>query len=66
MFNNLPDELVFKIVNYLRSQNIYYLTQTSSKLNAMNFKAILTGLLFKSYFEISRDEISNGNNTVTH
>lgn len=58
MFNNLPDELIFKIVNYLPSQNIYYLTQTSSKLNAMNFKAILTGLLFKSYFEISRDEIS--------
>ena len=50
MFNTLPDKLTFKIVNYLPSQNIYYLTQTSSKLNAMKFKAILTGLLFKSYF----------------
>lgn len=56
MFNNLPNELIFKIVNQLDNKCIYKLTITSKKLNKMNFQAILTALLFSSTFNVSRQE----------
>ena len=57
MFINLPDELIYKIVNKLESIEIYYLTLTSKQLNKMNFQAILTALLFKTYFDLDRNEL---------
>lgn len=45
---NLPNELIFKIVNHLDNKYIYKLTMTSKLLNKMNFQAILTALLFKN------------------
>lgn len=56
MFNNLPEELIFKIVNHLDNKNIYKLTITSKQLNKKNFQAILTSLLFSSTFNLSRNE----------
>tara|TARA_A100001015_G_scaffold235382_2_gene267155 strand:- start:426 stop:863 length:438 start_codon:yes stop_codon:yes gene_type:complete len=56
MFVNLPDELIYRIVNKLDSIEIYYLTLTSKQLNKMNFQAILTGLMFKTYFDLDRNE----------
>ena len=56
MFNNLPEELIFKIVNHLDNKDIYKLTITSKKFNKMNFQAILTSLLFSSTFNLSRQE----------
>lgn len=61
MFINLPDELIYKIVNKLESIEIYYLTLTSKQLNKMNFQAILTALLFKTHFDLDRNDlIENG------
>ena len=57
MFINLPDELIYKIVNKLESIEIYYLTLTSKQLNKMNFQSILTALLFKTYFDLDRNEL---------
>ena len=57
MFINLPDELIYKIVNKLESIEIYYLTLTSKQLNKMNFQAILTALMFKTYFDLDRNEL---------
>ena len=56
MFNNLPNDLIFKIVNELDYKNIYKLTITLKILNKMNFQAILTSLLFSSTFNLSRNE----------
>ena len=56
MFINLPDELIYKIVNKLDNIEIYYLTLTSKQLNKMNFQAI-TALLFKTYFDLDRNEL---------
>lgn len=56
MIHNLPEELIFKIVNHLDNKYIYKLTITSKKLNKMNFQAILTSLLFSSTFNVSRQE----------
>ena len=56
MFVNLPDELIYRIVNKLDIIEIYYLTLTSKQLNKMNFQAILTGLMFKTYFDLDRNE----------
>ena len=56
MFNNLPEELIFKIVNNLNNKDIYKLTITSKQLNKKNFQAILTSLLFSSTFNLSRNE----------
>lgn len=56
MIYNLPNELIFKIVNYLNNKDIYKLTITSKKFNKMNFQAILTSLLFSSTFNLSRQE----------
>ena len=57
MFINLPDELIYKIVNKLESIEILYLTLTSKHLNKMNFQAILTALMFKTHFDIDRNEL---------
>lgn len=56
MIYNLPNELIFKIVNHLDNKDIYKLTITSKKFNKMNFQAILTSLLFSSTFNLSRQE----------
>lgn len=56
MFNNLPNELIFKIVNHLDNKDIYKLTITSKQFNKMNFQALLTSLLFSSAFNLSREE----------
>ena len=52
---NLPNELIFKIVNHLDNKYIYKLTITSKLLNKMNFQAILTALLFKNAY-LTRQE----------
>ena len=57
MFTNLPDELIYKIVNKLNKQHIYYLTLTSKYLNSMKFQAILTSLMFKEYFDLTYEEL---------
>ena len=57
MFINLPDELIYKIVNKLDTQEIYYLTLTSIYLNKMKFQAILTALMFKYNFDFNREDI---------
>ena len=57
MFVNLPDEIIYRIVNKLDSMEIYYLTLTSKHLNKMNFQAILTALMFKTHFDIDRNEL---------
>jgi hypothetical protein len=57
MFVNLPDELIYKIINKLESIDIYYLTLTSKYLNKMNFQSILTGLMFKTSFDLDRNDI---------
>jgi len=64
MFINLPDELIYKIVNKLESIEIYYLTLTSKQLNKMNFQAILTALMFKTYFDLNRNELSEINSFI--
>ena len=64
MFINLPDELIYKIVNKLESIEIYYLTLTSKQLNKMNFQAILTALMFKTHFDIDRNELIEYKNTT--
>ena len=57
MFVNLPDEIIHKIVNKLDSIEIYYLTLTSKQLNKMKFQSILTALLFKTYYDLDRNEL---------
>lgn len=57
MFVNLPGELIYRIVNKLDSIEIYYLTLTSKQLNKMNFQAILTALMFKTHFDIDRNDL---------
>jgi hypothetical protein len=57
MFVNLPDEIIYRIVNKLDSMEIYYLTLTSKHLNKMNFQAILTALLFKTHFDLDRNDL---------
>ena len=57
MFINLPNELIYKIVNKLDRQEIYYLTLTSNYLNKMNFQAILTSLMFKYNFDFNHEDI---------
>ena len=64
MFINLPDELIYKIVNKLESIEIYYLTLTSKQLNKMNFQAILTALMFKTHFDVDRNELIEYKNTT--
>ena len=57
MFINLPDELIYKIVNNLESTDIYHLTLTSQYLNKMKFQAILTALMFKNYWGIYKEDL---------
>lgn len=57
MFINLPDELIYKIVNKLDKQEIYYLTLTSNYLNKMKFQVILTALMFRYNFYFNRKDI---------
>ena len=57
MFINLPDELIYKIVNNLESTDIYNLTLTSRYLNKMKFQAILTALMFKNYWGIYKEDL---------
>ena len=64
MFVNLPDEIIYRIVNKLDSMEIYYLTLTSKHLNKMNFQAILTALMFKTHFDIDRNELIEYKNTT--
>tara|TARA_Y100000741_G_scaffold26678_1_gene19241 strand:- start:1851 stop:2285 length:435 start_codon:yes stop_codon:yes gene_type:complete len=63
MFANLPDEIIYRIVNKLDSMEIYYLTLTSKHLNKMNFQAILTALMFKTHFDVDRNELIEYKNT---
>ena len=63
MFVNLPDEIIYRIVNKLDSMEIYYLTLTSKHLNKMNFQAILTALMFKTHFDVDRNELIEYKNT---
>lgn len=63
MFVNLPDEIIHKIINKLDSIEIYYLTLTSKHLNKMNFQAILTALMFKTHFDIDRNDLIEYKNT---
>ena len=64
MFLKLPDKLIYKIVNKLEKQEIYYLTLTSKYLNKMNFHCILTALMFKDNYNIFniRSELLNSIN----
>ena len=64
MFVNLPDEIIHKIINKLDSIEIYYLTLTSKHLNKMNFQAILTALMFKTHFDIDRNDLIEYKNTT--